>query len=188
MAFKGFGVGDFVYPGPHGSEVRIPGTVEKHSGRGRVTVDGVDFTPKRRVYPGVPTPKMLQANNIHLTTMKGRPWPGSAADRLCKSAPDSASRINRDGEQIDVAGPNSMLDLQKRGMWPDEEERALQAQAEAKLANPIEYAKRSLMAQGLSPEKALAQATAHGKRHEMIDVSDLLPQPKSDKPMKGAAA
>lgn len=188
MAFKAYGVGDFVRK-VNGIEQREPGTVVKYSARARVTVDGVEFTPKRKLYPGVPTAKMIAANNLFIVTLKGRPWPGSAADRLAKNAPDNAPRISADGELIAVAGSNAMLEMQRRGLWPDEEERALQAQAEAKLASPIEYGIRSLMAQGLSPEKARQAASAHGHRRELIDVSDLLPQPKAEKATgKGAAA
>lgn len=176
MAFKGYGVGDFVTV-KQGVEVsRVPGTVNRNSGRGRVTVDGVEFTPKRRLYPGVPTPAMLKANNIVLHTMKCRPWPGSAADRLSKSAPDSIDKVDKNGDTIRMAGPSSMLDMEKPGLWPDEEERQLQAQAEAKLAHPVAYGERALIAQGVSPEKAKHLATAHGQRHQMLDVSDLLPK------------
>ena len=187
MAFKASGVGDFMTRVNGGDPIRKAGTVTNNSGPARVVVDGVQFSNKRTLYKGEPTPAMLKANNLDIRTLKGRPWPGSAGDRLGKSAPDFAERTDAQGEPIRLAGPNSMSDLKRDGLWPDEEERRLQQQAEAKLHNAKAYAIRKLIAQGVPPEKAEFVAMQRLRGYDDIDVSDLLPPAPSAKPSKASA-
>ena len=174
MAFRAYGVADIIRTS-HGVEQKIAGTVTENGGRARVVVDGVDFPRGRKIFPGKPTAAMLKANNLNVQTMKGRPWPGSAGDRFAHSPGAKVERVDRDGNAIRLSGPNSMSDAQRDGLWPDEEERRLQAIAEAKLHKPLEFAVRSLIAQGVDPAKAEGIAKQRLYGFSTIDVDDLLP-------------
>lgn len=173
MAFKAYGVGG-IKRDPNGGKATLPGDVSDYSARTRVTVDGVDFTPKRRVYQGIPSAEMLKCPTVMIQTLTGDPWPGSAADRMGVPAPSTAARVDANGDSIRLEGPGSMLQKQRDGLWPDEKERNAQRHAEAKFANPHEYAKRSYIAEGKTEAEAEKLAKLHGKRAS-IEIDDMLP-------------
>lgn len=132
-----------------------------------IEVDGVTFGPNFPAVPyagtwdeklgfGVPTPAQLEHDQLHIETMEGEAWPGSAIDRAGK-------REGKDRMQLKAL----------RGEWPGEKERALQRNAHARIKNPAEFVRRIGKVRGLKPAEidlrvAMAEGTAHA-----VEVPDL---------------
>lgn len=163
----------------------IPATPADNAGGFAVEVDGVKFTHRFTKYQGAPTPVMLAANNLDLRTLKGRPWPASATDRFTKSPPDSASRTSSNGSEVHLAGPSSMEMEQRRGLWPDAEEKRAQAIAEARFRDPEGTTRKIATAKGMPPEVVEALATRAATAGSMEHLAQVVAQ---DEPAKQPAA
>lgn len=138
---------------------------EKNCQPKRQTVDGVAFGTRHDPYPGVPTEAMLASPLLDITDMKGRAYPGSVSDKLQAAPPERAKRITADGSEVLMAGPGSQLDLKRRGLWPDAEEKALQAFVAAKLQDPIGVGARLIQErEGCTPEVARARAVTRSQK------------------------
>lgn len=138
-----------------GDELReIPGLVAWRRGKavaGTKTVGRVTYTGKQQLFPGEPPEAALTDPDIFLSTLKGRPWPGSVLDMECSRSPERA-KPRKDGKES--VNPGYMLRMKQRGDWPDAEEKALQAFAEAKLRDPERVARELCEARGITGKDA----------------------------------
>ena len=132
-------------------------TFEIEGAGGVETFDGQTINGQLKAYAGKPPASMLSSNAVHVEDMSGRPWPGSAADRLAKM-------------------PNVQRLAELAGDWPDAQERSLQKFAEAKLANPQAVGAAMLKRQGYK-DAEIARMLAP-RTTDIPDPDELLTQPK----------
>lgn len=191
MAFKARGLADIVIT-DRGRKIETrPASPSANAGGTMVTVDGVNFTHRLEKYPGEPTVAQLAANNLDIRTLKGRPWPGSATDRHCVPAPNTAPRTNRFGQEIALAGPSSMEMAKLRGQWPDAEEKQAQAIRDARFKDNAGVTRAIALARGMKPEEAEALANRHAQRGSMEHLAAVVAEtqaPPASKPVKPSAA
>lgn len=190
MAFKARGLADVVIM-DRGRKIETrPASPSANAGGTMVVVDGVQFTHRLEKYQGDPTPAQLAANNLDIRTLKGRPWPGSATDRHCVPAPNTAPRVNRFGQEIALAGPSSMEMAKLRGRWPDTEEQQAQSIREARFVDNAKVTRTIALARGMKPEQAEALANRSAMAGSMEHLASVVataqsePPPKPSKPAK----
>jgi hypothetical protein len=183
MAFKARGLAEIQIQDRGRVVERRPANPAENGGGTAVMVGGVQFTHRLEKYQGEPSTEMLAANNLDIRTLKGRPYPGSATDRFCKAAPDSAPKVNHFGQDSRLAGPNSMRMDRLEGRWPDPEEKQANAIREARFRDNSAVTRALALARGMKPEEAEAlasRAAAPGSMEHLAAVAEaaIAPPPK----------